>query len=55
MLNIIDNVNNRNIITKDSILVNFDIFSMFSSTDNVLGLEAVSEILNLIFHLLSTF
>ena len=42
MLNIIANINNRNIITKDSILVNFDIVNIFPSFDNVLSLEAVS-------------
>ena len=44
--NIIDNTNNRNIITEDSILVGFDIVNMFPSIDNVLGLEAVPEILD---------
>ena len=43
MLNIIDNINNRNIVTEDSILLGFDIVNMFRSIDNVLGLEAVSE------------
>ena len=46
MLNITDNIISRNIITKDSILVSFDIVNTFSSIDNDLGLEAVSEILN---------
>ena len=46
MLNIIDNINSRNIITKDSVLVSFDVVNMFPSIDNVLGLEAVSEILH---------
>ena len=46
MLNIIDNINSKNIITKDSVLVSFDIVNMFPSIDNVLGLEAVSEILH---------
>ena len=35
----------RNIITKESVLVSFDVVTMFPSIDNVLGLEAVSEIL----------
>ena len=46
MLNIIDNINSRNIITKDSVLVSFDVVNMFPSIDNVLGLEAVSVILH---------
>ena len=46
MLNIVDNISNRNIITKYPILVIFDIVNMFPSIDNVLGLEAVSNILN---------
>ena len=46
MLSIIDNINNRNIVTEDSILVGFDIVNMFPSIDNVLGSEAVSEILD---------
>ena len=37
--------NNRNIITKNSILVSFDTVSMFPSMFNVLSLEAVSEVL----------
>ena len=45
ILTIIDNVNGRNIITKNSVLVRFDVVNMFPSIDNVLGLEAVSEIL----------
>ena len=45
MLNIIDNINSRNIITKDSVLLSFDVVNMFPSIDTVLGLEAVSEIL----------
>ena len=45
MLNIIDNINGRNIITKDSVVASFDAVNMFPSIDNVLGLEAVSEIL----------
>ena len=44
MLHIIDNINTRNIITKDSVLIIFDVVNMFPSIDNVLGLEAVSEI-----------
>ena len=46
MLNIVDNFSNKNIITKYPILVIFDIVNMFPSIDNVLGLEAVSNILN---------
>ena len=47
MFNIIGNISNRNIITKNSsILVNFDVLNMFPSIDNVLGLEAVSRTLN---------
>ena len=46
MLNIIDNVNSRNIIAKDSDLGSFDVINIFPSIDNVLGLEAVSEILH---------
>ena len=38
ILNKIDNINNRNISS--------NIVNMFPSIDNVLGLEAVSEILN---------
>ena len=45
MLKIIDMVNGSNILTKDSVLVNFDIFNMFLSISNVSGLKAVSEIL----------
>ena len=44
MLHIIDNINSRNIITKDSVLIIFDVVNIFPSIDNVLGLEAVSEI-----------
>ena len=46
MLNTIDNINSRNIITNDSVLVSFDVVNMFPSIDNVLSLEAVSEILH---------
>ena len=46
MLNIIDNINSRNIITNDSVLVSFDIVNMFPSIYNILGLEAVSEFLH---------
>ena len=46
MINIIDNINSRNIITKHSVLASFDVVNMFLSIDNVLGLEAVSEILH---------
>ena len=42
MFNIIANINNRNIITKDSVLVSFDIVNIFPSIDNVLSLEVVS-------------
>ena len=45
MLKIIDMVNGSNILTKDSVLVSFDIFNMFLSISNVSGLKAVSEIL----------
>ena len=47
MLNIIDMINDSNILnsTEDSVPVNFDIVNMFSSIDNVSGLETVSEIL----------
>ena len=45
MLNIIDDINNNNIITEESILVSFDVVYMFPSIDNVSGIEAVSEIL----------
>ena len=45
MLNITDMINDGNILTEDSVLVNFDIVNMFPSIDNVYGLEAVSEIL----------
>ena len=45
MLNIIDEINNSNVITEDSVLVSFDIVNMFPSIDNVSGLQAVSEIL----------
>ena len=34
-----------NILTEDSVPVSFDIINMFSSIDNVFGLETVSEIL----------
>ena len=46
MLNIIDNINSRNIIIKDSVLVSFDVVNMFPSIDNVSGLEAVFGILH---------
>ena len=46
MVDIIDDINNNNMITDSSILVSFDIVNMFPSIDNVLGLEAVSEILS---------
>ena len=46
ILNIIDNINSRNIITKDSVLLSFDVVNMFPSIENVLGLEDVSEILH---------
>ena len=39
ILNIIDNINSRNIITKNSVLVRFDVVNMFPSIDNVLGLR----------------
>ena len=45
MLKIIDIVNGSNILTKDSVLVSFDIVNMFLSISNVSGLKAVSEIL----------
>ena len=45
MLKIIDMVNGSNILTKDSVLVSFDIVNMFLSISNVSGLKAVSEIL----------
>ena len=40
MLNVVDNINDRNIITKDSIP--FDVVNIFPSIDNVLSSEAVS-------------
>ena len=46
MLNITENINSRNIITKDSVFVSFDVVSMFRDIDSVLGLEAISEILH---------
>ena len=46
MLNIIGNINSRNIITKDSVLVSSDVVNIFPRTDNVLDLEPVSEILH---------
>ena len=45
MLKIIDMVNGSNILTKDSVLVSFDIVNMFLSISIVSGLKAVSEIL----------
>ena len=45
MLKIIDMVNGSNILTKDSVLVSFDIVNMFLIIGNVSGLKAVSEIL----------
>ena len=39
ILNIIDNISSRNIITKNSVLVRFDVVNMFRSIDNVLGLR----------------
>ena len=45
MLNIIDMINDSNILTEDSVLVNFDIVKTFPSIDNFSGLEAVFEIL----------
>ena len=47
MLDIIDDINNNNNkITDSSILVSFDIVSMFPSIDNISGLEAVLVILS---------
>ena len=46
MLDIIYNINSRNIITKDSVLVSFDAVNILPSIDNDLGLEVVSEILH---------
>ena len=46
MLNIIDSVNSSHIFTKDSVLVTFDVVNMFPSIDNVLSLEAVSELMH---------
>ena len=46
VLNIIDNFNNRNIITKDSIFVSFDVVNVLPSINDVLGLEAASETLH---------
>ena len=46
MLDIIDDINNNNKITDSSILVSFDIVSMFPSIDNISGLEAVLAILS---------
>ena len=45
MLNIIVMINDSNILTEDSVQFSFDIVNMFSSINNVSGLEAVSEIL----------
>ena len=45
MLDIIDMIKDSNILTEDSVLVSFDIANMFPSIHNVLGLEAVSQIL----------
>ena len=45
ILNVIDMIICCNILTVDSVLVNFDIFNMLPSIDSVSGLEAVSEIL----------
>ena len=42
MLDIIVNISNRYIITKDAILVAFDVVNIFPNID-VLGLETVSE------------
>ena len=42
-LNVVYNINNRNIITKDSIRVSFDVVNMFPSIHNILDLEAISE------------
>lgn len=36
----------RIIITKNTILVSFDVVNMFPSINNILGLETVSEILH---------
>ena len=58
MLKIIDMVNGSNILTKDSVLVSFDIVNMFLSISNVSGLKAVSEILENMetnFHRLNVF
>ena len=44
MLKIIDMVNGSNVLTKDSVLVSFDIVNMFLSISNVSGLKAVSQI-----------
>ena len=43
-LDVIDDIND-NTITSSSILVTFDIANVFPSTDNISGLERVSEIL----------
>ena len=45
MLNITENINSRNIITKDSVFVSFGAVNMFRHIDSTLGLEAISEIL----------
>ena len=46
MLDIIDDINNSNMITGNSILVSFDILNIFPSIENISGLEGVSEILS---------
>ena len=45
MIDIIGNTNSKNIIPNDIVLVSFDVFNMFPSINNILGLETVSEIL----------
>ena len=42
MLNIIDMIKDNDTLTENSVLVSFDIVSMFPSIDNVSDLEAVS-------------
>ena len=45
-LNPVDDIDNSNMISESSILLSFDIVNMFLGIGNILGLEAVSEILN---------
>ena len=50
MLNIIDMINDSNIRPEYSVLVKFDIIDMLPRIDNASGLEAVSEIIEVLMY-----